>query len=176
MLTKLVHSSFINFQINSFTTCTSDKSVFLLLSPPPDELFQINYIVQKVNVNFLDFKIWLSNFKRASLKRFKTITNYIESQEIGKKLEFIEELVVNNINYKKTSIRQIKSSYLRKKEILNNKYKQDIVNIHTANDLIKYFYTCLEEKWSFVTHYDWPQDLQVMINKSLELTELDLEI
>lgn len=176
LLTKLVHSAFINFQINSFTTCNSDKSIFLLLHSPPVELFQTNYIIQKVHVDFIDFKDWLSAFKKNSIKRYKTISNYYESLEINKKLNFIEELVVQNENYKKTSIRQIKSSYLRKKELLANKYFLDTCEVHTAADLIKYFYCNLEKEWSFVIHYDLPQDLQTKIETCQMSIDLDLDL
>lgn len=172
MLTKLVHNSFINFQINNFTSCNSNASIFILLTPP---LFlKSQYIISKTEISLNDFKLFLTNFKKLVNRRYKTINSYMEVQEIDKKLTFIEQLVNENEEYKRTSIRQIKSAYIRKKDFLNKKYSSDPCSkLHTALDLVYYFYTKFEQKWSCITLFDWPALYQETTEQSTDMNVID---
>lgn len=172
MLTKLVHNSFINFQINNYTNCNSNSCIFILLTPP---LFlKPQYIIQKCVINLNDFKNFLTNFKKTANRRHKTITSWMEVEDINKKLNYIEQLVNENEEYKRTSIRQIKSAYIRKKDFLNKKYNSDPCSkLHTTSDLIYYFYVKFEQKWSCITLFDWPPLYQETTAASTNTNEID---
>lgn len=172
MLTKLLHNSFINFQINSFTTCPSYHTIFFLLQPPQD--CKPDSVIQRCELTLNDLKKFLTSFKRLAIRRYKIVTNYMDIDNINKKLAFIEELVQHNSDFKKTSLRQIKSNFIRKKESLTKKFQKEYPNINTLLDLLHLFVQKFEQRWSCTTVYSWHLLSQKETETSIDMSDDDI--
>jgi len=139
-LTKLIHSAFINFQfgINNFIA-TSYNSIFLSLSNP---MYCSSHIQKIEDISFLQIKRCLTALKKYAIKNFKIIRDYKEAINNELILNFIEDLANDDIRYKNSSIRQIKSHYIRQCQLHKKKYCDLIseeIFVDSTSLILKYY-------------------------------------
>jgi hypothetical protein len=139
-LTKLIHSAFINYQfgINNFIK-TNYCSIFLSLSNP---LIYSQFIYRMDDITFLQIKKCLSSLKKYAIHSFKIVKDYKEAINNELILNFIEDLANDDIRYKNSSIRQIKSHYIRQCNLHRNNYMKLIseeIFIDSTSLIITYY-------------------------------------
>lgn len=173
-LTKLIHSSFINYQFGIKNYLEKNfLSLFLNLNN------NLNVSETLIDVKFDEFKKLLSKIKKYSLSNFKIIKDFTEVNLNNEKLNFIEELVSTDIRYKNSSIRQIKSHYIRQNSIyLSNFEKLDFT--FNSSQLIDYYYNQIKDKWLLIPCQNLSntiiQDNTHMTNMDQDLiTQTDIE-
>jgi len=140
-LTKLVHSAFINYQygINNFIK-TNSNSIFLTLN-------NNNLDSKKTSlysISFLVLKKCLATLKKTAINNFKIVKDYNEAITNERMLNFIEGLANDDIRYKNSSIRQIKSHYIRQCQLYKKNYCKlltEEIFIDSVSLIFKYFDT-----------------------------------
>ena len=138
-LTKLLHSAFINYQfgINNFIKKNSN-SVFLTLN-------NNNIDCKKTllySVSFLSLKKCLASLKKAAINNFKIVKDYNEAITNERMLNYIEDLANDDVRYKNSSIRQIKSHYIRQCQLYKKNYSKllsEEIFIDSISLVFKYF-------------------------------------
>ena len=140
-LTKLIHSAFINYQygINNFIK-TNAHSVFLTLSNTNID----SKITSLYAISFATLKKCLSSLKKSAINNFKIVKDYNEAITNERMLNFIEGLANDDIRYKNSSIRQIKSHYIRQCQLYRKNYCQllsEEIFIDSISLIFKYFDT-----------------------------------
>lgn len=112
-LVKLVHHAFIYWQLqHSLQTqnnLDSISSIHILLDRPPNSI-----IIGECSIDFILLKKFLAEFRRLASLNQKIVDLQKDTQSCTNYLDFIERLVEYNSNYKSSSLRQIKSIYIKK--------------------------------------------------------------
>jgi hypothetical protein len=140
-LTKLIHSTFINFQINSFSEY-SLLSLFIVRSADSYEF--------ELFTNYNDFKNFLTQIKSKANSRFKLLKDFNSIADLDHNIRFIEMLATTDSKYIESSIRQIKSLYIRKKTVYFKRFFSDNSLIFNVEDLISFFIDTLKKRWLLI--------------------------
>lgn len=178
-LSKLIHHAFIFFQLRNYrqTRCglTDIRAIHILLDSP--SLFSL---IGECSIDFLLFKEFLTEIRRLSSISQKIIQLNIDIQECITHINFIEELVGSNRHYKTSSLRQIKSVYLKKiqtRQLSEIKYKSKIsYTVTTDQDLLTVFYSKFIDKWQPIHYSDLLPYTAEMENPMNSSIDLDLNI
>jgi hypothetical protein len=143
ILSKLIHSSIIKFQHNTFLSCTSACSLFIMHSINGTE-----NIVQVVLSSYSELKQMLTDIKTVACKRAKTLTDYHSNSATELEIVFIDALADTDDRFTQTSIKQVKSSLSRRINTYQGRYSRDPYSfISTAFDLVQYYYSVFRQKW-----------------------------
>lgn len=169
VLTKLVHSSFIKFQINKCLLGKSIYSCFLLLNYDGE-------IVREVITYYDTFKDFLTRIKRIVIKRNKILNDVEKIKEIDDILEFVVYLGNTDIRYKHSSLYQVKSLFKRKKKILQDRIDNSEIFFTTTTELVVFYYKVLCLSWHLMEYFpELPETSPIPLNISTILNE-DTEI
>ncbi len=155
-ISKLIHHAFIFFQLHSFNknnrNLVSVSSLHILLELPANCI-----IAGECSIEFSAFKDFLSDFKKLASINQKVL---FLKRDIAKSVEyinFIENLVDFNPKFKASSIRQIKSVYLkrilsRQTSEIKLKYKIE-TTIETDLELLHTFHDRFLKQWPPIRYF-----------------------
>lgn len=164
VLTKLIHTTFIRFQINNFTDSTSQVTFFFTFTLP-----EVGEIIKVIDTSFEYLKKILTRLKARALLRYKILEDYNKIMRIDKELEFIASLAASDLRYKTSSLFQVKSPHLRKKKIYQKKYEECEYSFVTALDLINYYFSYFEKRKR------WSSSLRLQRLPKVECKKQDLD-
>lgn len=178
-LTKFVASTLLNFQVASFLDTTSMDAVFLENennfnnnSTHP----QVWYFVDTIQTSFEDFKNFLRMFKIKVVRRHRVLTGYFnKKQENLQKLEHIERQANSDKRHITGSVRQQKSNYNRRINIIEMNYRQSKETFTNAAQTIVFFYELLAVRWHLIQFYKI-FCTTMRPDTTLDLSKIDLEI
>jgi hypothetical protein len=163
VLTKLVHSAIIKFQINPFCAQTSHFSIFLLLRH--DEMA---FTTATIDTTYQEIKSFLTVMKKTCIRRHKILFDAMQLPDIDRTLQFIAELGISDNRYKQSSLFQVKSLYKRKQRAFKQRLEQDTSNINTTIDLIDAYYIGVSAKWSSIPYLPRSQVETIEDNNSVD--------
>jgi hypothetical protein len=188
-LVKLIHHAFIYWQLqHSLQDSNLDaiSSIHILLDRP------VNYlIIGETTLDFFLLKKFLTEFRRLASLNQRIVNLQQDISSCINYLDFIERLVDYNSNYKSSSLRQIKSIYIKKitsRRVSEERYTTKARFLfNTDRDLVDIFFILFKETCQPIRYLDSPpcplMETQTRTNCSLNLdlatlteTVLDIDL
>lgn len=148
VLTKLIHSSILKFQINPFSTNSCRSAIFLLSVKDP-----FSATIAEISTDYKEFKAFLTSIKADAINRYKALIDNHNIIRLNETLEFIVDLGTSDIRFKHSSLNQCKSLFKRKRTLSLLRYDKNTLPFSTTNELIQYYYTKLSLKWLSEIYY-----------------------
>jgi len=159
-LTRQVHLSIINFQINDYLDQTSNKGVFLSLDPPT---LAHSTGFTNILLTYDSLKKIIKKVKADLLKHHNyNQLIYVKKANAEKMINHIDQTVLSDELYKKSSIRQCKSKFNRQIKKIDALPVCDN-RIYTADQAIAYYFFNFEEccKISTIIHTNTNLKLEI---------------
>lgn len=161
-LTKILFGSFLLFQVNNFTSTTSDLACFLLTSPIKKYDSEVEFPIEEEEswptVSYEELRSFLTEMKIRAKKRYVDLNDSNELYNLELKINHIDRLGELD-GYKKGSYRQNKSSLIKKAKNIRNNIATTRETFVTAADLIvEYYKEFCKRQWfprTFSIH--WPE-------------------
>ncbi len=162
-LTKILFGSFLLFQINNFTTSTSDLACFLLTTPIKKYNSDTEFPIEESEetwpeISYEDLRKFLIEMKIRVKKRYSDLNDLNELSTIELKINHIDRLGELD-GYKKGSYRQNKSSLIKKARNIRHNISTTKETFVTAADLVvEYYKEFCKKGWfpkTLSTH--WPE-------------------
>jgi len=105
----------------------------------------------EINTSYKEIKSWLCDIKREVTRQHKILTDFQELELLHRSIEHIEYLSGQSEHYLRTCFRQNKSPFKKKIRVITEKYRGLKNEYGTALDLVKFYYSELDKKWSIGT-------------------------